>query len=70
MVPLASPPIPRPWSPYLAGVNADVDCGPVGLLSLHALDVDDVLFPVDLHYFTDLLAFVVSADHLLEEHRA
>lgn len=49
---------------HLAGVDADMDCGSVGLLSLHTLDVDDVLFPVDLHYFADLLAFVVSTDNL------
>lgn len=49
---------------HLAGVDADMDCGSVGLLSLHTLDVDDILFPVDLHYFADLLAFVVSTDNL------
>lgn len=42
-----------------------MDCGSVGLLPLHTLDVDDVLFPVDLDHFADLLAFVVSTDHLL-----
>lgn len=41
-----------------------MDCGSVGLLSLNTLDVDDVLLPVDLHNFADLLAFVVSADNL------
>lgn len=42
-----------------------MDCGSIGLLSLNTLDVDDVLLPVDLHYFADLLAFVVSTDNLL-----
>lgn len=51
---------------HLAGVDADMDCGSVGLLSLHALDVDDILLPVDLHYFANLLAFVVSTDDLFE----
>ena len=41
-----------------------MDCGSVGLLSLNTLDVDDVLLPVDLHDFADLLAFVVSTDNL------
>lgn len=49
---------------HLAGVDADMDCGSVGLLSLHALNVDDVLFPVDLHNFPNLLAFVMSTDNL------
>lgn len=51
-------------STHLAGVDADVDRGSVGLLSLHTLDVDDVLLPVDLHHFANLLAFVVSTDNL------
>lgn len=51
---------------HLAGVDANMDCGSVGLLSLHTLDVDDVLLPVDLHHFANLLAFVVSADHLFK----
>lgn len=41
-----------------------MDCGSIGLLSLDTLDVDDVLLPVDLHNFADLLAFVVSTDNL------
>lgn len=49
---------------HLAGVDADMDCGSVGLFSLHALDVDDVLLPVNLHHFADLLAFVVSTNNL------
>lgn len=49
---------------HLAGVDADMDCGSVGLLSLHTLDVDDVLLSVDLHHFANLLAFVVSTDNL------
>lgn len=50
--------------PHLAGVDADVHRGSVGLLSLHTLNVDDVLLPVDLHYLANLLAFVVSTDNL------
>lgn len=49
---------------HLAGVDADMDCCSIGLLSLHTLDVDDILFPVDLDYFANLLAFVVSTDNL------
>lgn len=41
-----------------------MDCGSIGLLSLNTLDVDDVLLPVDLHHFANLLAFVVSTDNL------
>lgn len=41
-----------------------MDCCSIGLLSLHTLDVDDILFPVDLDYFANLLAFVVSTDNL------
>lgn len=51
-------------TPHLAGVDANMDCGSIGLLSLNTLDVDDVLLPVDLHHFADLLAFVVSTDNL------
>lgn len=50
--------------PHLAGVDADVHGGAVGLLSLHALNVDDVLLPVDLHYLANLLTFVVATDNL------
>lgn len=49
---------------HLAGVDANMDCCSIGLLSLHTLDVDDILFPVDLDYFANLLAFVVSTDNL------
>lgn len=49
---------------HLAGVDANMDCGSIGLLSLDTLNVDDVLLPVDLHHFANLLAFVVSADNL------
>lgn len=50
--------------PHLAGMDADMDCGSVGLLSLHTLDVDDILLPVDLHHLADLLPFIVSTDNL------
>ena len=53
-----------PRKPHLAGVDADVDCGSVGLLPLYTLNVDDVLLPVDLDDFANLLAFVVSTNHL------
>lgn len=49
---------------YLAGVDANMDCGSVGLFSLDTLNVDDILLPVDLHHFANLLAFVVSTDNL------
>lgn len=42
-----------------------MDCGAVGLLTLHTLDVNDVLLPVDLDNFANLLAFVVSPDNLV-----
>lgn len=46
-----------------------MDCGSIGLFSLHTLNVDNVLLPVDLHYFADLLAFVVSTDNLLSTNK-
>lgn len=49
---------------HLAGVDANMDCGSIGLLSLDTLNVDDVLLPVDLHHFANLLPFVVSTDNL------
>lgn len=41
-----------------------MDCGSVGLLSLHTLNIDDILFPVDLDHFANLLALVVSTNDL------
>lgn len=41
-----------------------MDCGSIGLFSLDTLNVDDILLPVDLHHFANLLAFVVSTDNL------
>lgn len=41
-----------------------MDCGSIGLFSLDALNVDDILLPVDLHHFANLLAFVMSTDNL------
>lgn len=41
-----------------------MDRGSIGLLSLHTLNVDDVLLSVDLHHFANLLTFVVSTDNL------
>lgn len=46
-------------------MNSNMDCGSIGLFSLHTLNVDDILLPVDLHYFANLLAFVMSTDNLL-----
>lgn len=42
-----------------------MDCGAVGLLTLHTLNVNDVLLSVDLDNFANLLAFVVSPDNLV-----
>lgn len=42
-----------------------MNCGAVGLLSLNTLDVNDILLPVDLDNFANLLAFVVSPDNLV-----
>ena len=51
---------------YLARVDAHVDSCAVSLLTLHPLDVDDVLLSVHLDHLADLLAFVVSSNHLRE----
>lgn len=48
-------------------MEANVDCGAIGLLTLYTLDVNHILLPVDLHNFADLLAFVVSPDNLAKE---
>lgn len=53
------------WISYLARVDAHMDSGSIGLLTLHTLDVDDVFLPVYLDNFANLLAFVVSPDHLI-----
>lgn len=45
-------------------MNADVDVGSVGFLALYSLDVYDELLSVHLHNLTDLVAFVMAADHL------
>lgn len=50
---------------YLAGVNSNMDCSSIGLFSLHTLNIDDILLPVDLYYFANLLALVVSTNNLL-----
>lgn len=42
-----------------------MDCGAVGLFTLNALDVNNILLPVDLDNFANLLAFVVSPDNLV-----
>ena len=50
----------------LAGVDAHIDGGSVGLLPLDPLNVDTELLPVTLDYLPNLLAFVVTADNLRE----
>lgn len=42
-----------------------MDCGAIGLFTLNALDVNNILLPVDLDNFANLLAFVVSPDNLV-----
>lgn len=42
-----------------------MDCSAVGLFTLNTLDVNNILLPVDLDNFADLLAFVVSPDNLV-----
>lgn len=42
-----------------------MDCGAVGLFTLNALDVNNILLSVDLDNFANLLAFVVSPDNLV-----
>jgi len=54
-------------SPYLAGMDSHVHSGAVGLLALHTLNVDDVLLPVHLDHFANLLPFVMSPDNLNKE---
>lgn len=49
---------------HLGGVESNIDGSSVGLLSLDPLDVDAELLPVALDDLSDLLAFVVAADHL------
>ena len=48
----------------LAGVDAHIDGGTVGLLPLDPLDVDPELLPVALHNLANLLALVVTPHHL------
>lgn len=55
---------------YLAGVEANMDCCAIGLLTLYTLDVNHILLPVDLDNFANLLAFVVSPDNLAEKEKA
>lgn len=51
---------------HLARVDAHMNGGSIGLLTLHTLNVDDVFLPVYLDNFANLLAFVVSPDHLFK----
>ena len=48
----------------LAGVDANVDGGAIGLLSLDPLDVDSELLPVALDDLAHLLTLVVTSHHL------
>lgn len=45
-------------------MDTDVNAGAVGLLSLDALNVDDILGAVALDHLAHLLALVVASDHL------
>lgn len=49
---------------HLAGMDAHVDVGAVGVLALDLLDVDDELFAVGLDHLAHLVALEVAADHL------
>lgn len=48
-------------------MDSDIDVGSVGFLSLDSFNVNNELFAVHLHNFTDLVAFVMSADDLKEK---
>merc|ERR1719400_2633106 len=48
----------------LAGMDANVDGGAIGLLSLDPLDVDSELLPVALDDLAHLLTLVVTSHHL------
>jgi hypothetical protein len=45
-------------------VDANVDSGTVGLLTLDSLNVDDEFLSVALHDLAGLLALVVTTDNL------
>ena len=47
-------------------MDADVDRRTVGLFTLDTFNVDDVLLTINLHYFADLLALVMSTNNLNE----
>ena len=49
---------------YLRWVNANVDWGAIGFLTLDTLNVDDKLFTVHLHDLANLLPFVVTPHNL------
>lgn len=49
---------------YLAGMNANMNCGTIGLFTLHALNIDYIFLPVHLDNFADLLPLVVTSDDL------
>lgn len=49
---------------HLAGVNAHVDSCAISFISLHPFNVDDIFLPINLHYFANLLTFVVSSHNL------
>ena len=48
----------------LAGVDTNINGGPVGLLPLDPLNVDPELLPVALDYLAHLLPLVVTSDNL------
>ena len=49
---------------YLVGVNAHMDSCAISLLPLHLLSVNDIVLPVNLDYFANLLPFVVPSYNL------
>jgi hypothetical protein len=48
---------------YLAGVDSNIDGGPVGLLSLDPLNVDPQLGPVALHHLPHLQNLLMKTNN-------
>lgn len=49
---------------HLAGANAHMRSCTLSFLPRHSFSVSDVFLPVNLHYFANLLPFVMSSDNL------
>ena len=47
-------------------MNANRDCGTIGLLTLDPLNVDHEFLSVAVDHFANLLALVVSANNLMQ----